>query len=731
MISSLVKKLLALLGIAVLLFLNIFVWHNFGLGAVLVLGFIFLMSGSARSALIKFFNFGDNGRTRILGAFLVFTVLSWLSGATVVFYKLTPLTIAVIFFITGLVFIFWELWAKLAKGTVPAEPAEVKESPFGLPTVFWGGLVFLVFAGYGFYLLYHSQSGAALVSPWQTINPNYIWIFLGATFLLGVLIFSRLSVKTLLIFLTVYIFLLLSYLPLTHQLFYGADQWRHLATESRIMSQLPTDIVAPNAAQPLFLTSAPGNIFYSSFWGINVVLAQVLNLDLISLVRWFLPVLWALIFPVLIYEIGLAINLNKKESLFLVWLTALPFALQYAGALSIPNHFGLLIWLLLVLLILKVAVKTRWEQFVILAVLGLLSVFGYGLYLLLFWLAALVFVILSPALAGRRIFSNFRFFASLRMTATIILVAIFIPAVELIVKYSTWPKQVDWFAQVKQLFGNLTGWYLATGPRPHDILTGNIFFNQVPLGAFVPNFLTQHPIWIFIFMILVWYAILVGVIFSLRSKATVRNWLGVMFLGLLGSYIIGRYILTGGSIITRRLDGVLAILGIIFLLFGLKQFVDWLTKKFHSQRAERIIMAVLVVIFSLAIAASYSLGPDIRAMSVDEYKAAKYVWGEQARCVITDTYPLLALEYFSKKQVTGGGFSMGQNFSQPERVKLYEEMKADPKPAIFDEAKNITGAINCYLIANTKEIYYNNYTYQTGKEWKMFGDMIVWQSKSP
>ncbi|MFA7653749.1 MAG: hypothetical protein WCX97_01765 [Candidatus Magasanikbacteria bacterium] len=740
---SLIKKLAILIGACFLIFLNILVWHNIWLGIVLFFGYLFLLSSSAKNLLIKFFSLSDNGGTRVLGAFLVFIFLSWLSGIAVVFYKLTPVTIVLDFLVIGSVFIFWELWSKYAKNMTTAVPAEIKDSPFKLPNVFWGVLVFLIFVGYGFYLLYHSQSGTSLISPWQTINPNYLWTFLGATFLLGLLIFSRLSAKTLLIFLTVYIFLLSSYLPLTHQLFYGADQWRHLATESRIMSGLPLNAVSPVGVQPLFLTTAPGNIFYSNFWGINIVLAQVLNVGLISLVKWLLPVLWAVVFPILIYQIGLAINFNKKESLFLVWLMALPFALQYAGALSIPNHFGLLVWLLLVLFTLKTTTSFRWEQVIILAVLGLLSVFGYGLYLLLFWLSALALVILRqsrripsmwsfPAIGGSA-FGGKGFFPEgvplgrlLRMTIVTLLLAVSIPAVELIVKYSSWPKQVDWFAQVKQLCGNFTGWYLATGPRSHDILTGNIFFNQVPLSAFVPNFLTQYPMWIFIFMIFVWVIILVGIISSFRSNQVVKNWLGVMFAGLLGSYIIGRYILVGQSIISRRLDGVLAILGVIMLVLGIKWLVGWCNQKKLSKRIGRALLPIFIFIISLAITASYSLGPDIRAMSTDEYNVIKYVFADQGKCVIADTYPLLALEYLSQKQITGGGFPMGQDFSQPDRVALFNEMKNNPNYLVWSKARAIVNSNECYFIFNTKDIHYNDYTYQEGEKWKMFGGMVVW-----
>ena len=53
-------------------------------------------------------------------------------------------------------------------------------------------------------------------------------------------------------------------------------------------------------------------------------------------------------------------------------------------------------------------------------------------------------------------------------------------------------ENIKFFEAIKQFIGNLLGWYVAAGPRPHDILTGNILFNQVPSYAFVPNLFIER-----------------------------------------------------------------------------------------------------------------------------------------------------------------------------------------------------------------------------------------------
>ena len=74
------------------------------------------------------------------------------------------------------------------------------------------------------------------------------------------------------------------------------------------------------------------------------------------------------------------------------------------------------------------------------------------------------------------------------MTAGFVATVLFIPLLEIISGYSHFDRGVNFLTQIKQFIGNFTAYYLASGPRPHDIAVGNIIFNQTPAYAFVPNF---------------------------------------------------------------------------------------------------------------------------------------------------------------------------------------------------------------------------------------------------
>jgi len=103
--------------------------------------------------------------------------------------------------------------------------------------------------------------------------------------------------------------------------------------------------------------------------------------------------------------------------------------------------------------------------------------------------------------------------------------------------------------------------------------------------------------------------------------------------------------------------------------------------------------------------ASYSLGPVSRAVSQDEVSAMSYVW-EKTRfthrpCVVADTYPLLLLEANSAKKIIGGGLPIDENFSQPERVSLYEGFLKNKDIYYFNKAADIAVAQSCMFVVKS------------------------------
>lgn len=711
-----ISEVILLLAISSLIFFNINSLHTSFLGWLLLAIYFIFIASATHFWLYKFFNFSEKAwRIKILSAFLILALLGWGGGIVILFSKLTALNIAIVFLVVGLLNIGLKYLAILAKkqeGLIEKPEQQIlEESPH--PKV--GVLVYLILVIVGFYLLWQSRTGEAVLSPWQIIDHNYFYVFLSATVLLGFLIFTHLRAKTLLFLLVVHALLLHAYLPLTHNLLYGADQWRHMANESLIVNE---EVLVNNNWSDSNLSWAQKLNFsefsYVQSWSLAAIFDRLCGVDLLKFNRWFIPIVWSIVFTILLFELGRTWGWGKKESLFFAWLGFLPYTLQVSGSFTLPVNFGFLLWLFFILLMFKRTTTPRFEQIIILLILGILAIFGYLLFFILFWLSLMIIEIFNST-------SISKFSRRIVFLILMIISAVAIPILELVSNYSSINRNINWLSQVKQLVGNWSGFYLASGPRPHDIPVGNIVFNQTPTYAFVINWFTEWRWWIVVFMGIILVVSLIGWFRSWRAKKTSEIWLGIMAFGLSFAYIISRYFLSGENILARRLDVVLAFLLISILMVALNQVGMQAEKNVGSwwqywqnniqekiSKFGPIILPIVIIVFSVAIAVSYSLGPDTRAVSVNEYSAMNYIWQSEKNqtdhCVLADTYPLLALETISQKNIVGGGFPINQYFGQPERESYFKTVVENHDINVVGLAMFATKTNNCWLVTEKDKL---------------------------
>lgn len=729
------KNLIFLASLSGLVYVNDARWHSGFFGVLFLLIYFWWVGKKSRLLLTERFAFAHNGLTKILGIFFVLIGWSWVAGALIVFFPFTSLVLAAAFFINGAIFVF--LSHKIAK---PEEkPDDIyNDEPIAeeAPGAKFGALAFLVLVGYGFYLLVASQTGRAIFSPWQTISSSYIFIFFLSALILGLLIFSHLRVKTLLLFLFLQTLLLHSYLPLTHKLLYGADQWRHIGNEQRLLDRKEfkpaelraADFDAPKSqiTNPKFQTNSKlqnlkikiGQLSYGNFWSANVLFAKFFANDLIAVNKWLMPILWSIIFPLLLFEIGLALGWTRRNSLFFCWLGLLPFAWQAAGSFTLPVNWGFLVWLFLVVLILKRLKSPQKGQLPVLIFAGLGSVFGYALYFILFWLGWGVAEVIKCKVV------------KFKAVALVLISLVVIPAIELFSGYSRWSAKIDWFGQIRQVLGNFSAYFLAAGPRPHDIDAGNIIFNQTPAYAFAPNLFTQWRWWLVVFAVGFFLIFGYGLARAWRRGPATVKWFAILAAGLLSGYIISMYFLSGGHLLARRLDAVLALFLLAMFFYGLIPLLPRGGEGGVAEVGGRVKQhkyTLAILILSLAIAASYSLGPDTFTASENEYQAAAYVWSKEKfaekHCVLADTYPLLALEAVSAKEIIGGGFPIDANFAQSERVGLIKQMNLAINNSLLTRTVELTGANHCWFIGDAK--IFGQQGVLQGSTYKIFGDTAV------
>ncbi len=711
---QLLKPIVFLLIFSVLIFLSWSKYLSQALGIVFGLILFFRIASWWRHSLGEMFDIPKYSfRAWIFSFFWTLVNFGTFTGIALVFGRLDALTGSIGLFVSGFVAVLFKNYDFVRE--VRTVEVEVKEErALDKILVLFYLVIFLV----GINLLVDVNTGLSVVTPWQVIPLNYLLIYFLATIVLLRILFSELSTKATLALVVFHTFLTVSYLAFSHELFYGADIWRHLATENAIISSGTWRDAVVVGAKSVFDF---GKLSYAQFLATGVVLNQVFGLDLILVNKWLQPIMWAFVFPALMFSWAREMGADKKGGLLAAIFSLLPFALQAAGSFTLPVNFGFLVWLFLIWLLLKFARERLKIQAIFLVVFGMLLIFGYSLYFILFWLlwfALEVAYLASEQSQGKKMLvSGFLF----------LVVTLSVPVLELLFNFSHWPQTFNLLSGLKQFFGNLSGWYLAFGPRPHDIATGNILFNQTPASAFITNFLTADRYWLVTAALAFWISGLFGIINSLRKKDFRLNSLAIITLGLFFGYFLSRYLLAGDNILSRRLELVLAAFSVFF---GARFWIGVFIKRQKFFARFRYLALVMVVFFSAgAITASYSLGPDTKTVSSNEYQAAQYIWqqvaGDDKFCVLGDTYPLLALEAVSGKMIVGGGFPIDSNFGQPERVQLFNDLSNQSVETVLGNAKKIVGAKSCWLMINGVEKNSQSLKYGKDNLQKVFGDILV------
>ncbi|MCF6276657.1 MAG: hypothetical protein L3J07_02290 [Candidatus Magasanikbacteria bacterium] len=746
------KLILFLLGVD-LLFLYLFFKSGYFLGAGWFFGgvFLILLAYLWQGILNKIIVFGKNFWVRFGLAFSpVILLLSFFSSAFIVFYKLSNTIIWWTYFLSAVfTIIFWCLseknkrlpktFYKLELGLFPNTISNktpkfwlrlqenffsmlwhnkklffssrskfrnfINESVFGnnprkqlFKKRWWFITLYLVGWIFGMILLFQSKTGEVLQTPWQAISPWFLIVFFLLTFLAGIITFSRFKVGKVLFILILHSFLLHSYLPMAHTNPWGGDVWRHLAIEQKLVNEeqiLPV-LVGENVEWkevagvdiPVVFT-APQKYSYGQMWGLNIVFAKTFGFKLNTLHIWLTPVLWSFFVPLLLFFIGSYLFRSRCFALLLVWLSFLPFPFQALGALTLPVSLGFISFLFTLLLLVlyfgedkRIKSKNKNLQKMLAIFFGVSMIFSYSLYLFVLFL--LVFAIL--------IFKKFK-----NNIAKIILLfsgILFLPIIEIISKTSVWPKSFNFVESLTQFVGQFSGWYFARAIRPHDILSGNIFFNHTPELAFVGSIFTNWRWYIPIVLLVLWGTATFGFIKKFKTK--IVNEFTILFLSIsiFGSYIIGWFFLEGDRQLVRRLDLLLAFSVLLLFIFGASYLLQ-------NKKVKPYIILIFLAVFSFFATTNLASGPDMRVVSENEYKMAEKVWSQvegENYCVIADTWILLPLEAISSREIIGGGFPIDYQFGQSELAEIHNGLKNGENEELLKRAFELTNAETCFMV---------------------------------
>ena len=704
-------------GIVALLYGQLLYWNDPFVGWILFFAYVALFGSLWRDMLARVFRMKRRRSvTVVFGFFAAFALLGLVGGMFTTLYTLTPLLVWLCYVLaaagTLLVFLFMR---RAYKKKVPGVALGKRWRK--LPRdwkVFRGyhvlSLVYLLLSIslLAFFLL--SRSDATLSSPWQALSPAVLPLWFVLTLLLGFLLFSKFKIKTLLVFVLIHSCLTHIYLPISHVLPWGGDVWRHVAVEQKMISgelQLPV-IAGPQAKWREVLNAdipealvIPNKYVYGQFWATTIILAETLRIDLLTLNIWLLPILWSLVLPFIFFRLGKLLFGSWRNGLWLSWFGTLLFPFQALGGLTLPVSLGVLMFLFVLTLWLQYQQDGRRAERRIVLLFAGLMIFGYTLFTVLLWFFMALSFFVRRAVRIQKRFVRWPIFGLLVLVS----IALF-PLIELTLGISTWPAHIDWFAEAKQMFGQFSGWYYAQAIRPHDILSGNIFFNHTPVSAFVSTFFTDWR-WHVIPALGLIFGMAAYGFFQLIQKEDTTEWrvLGYFSGAVCFGYIFNWFVLTGDRSFVRRLDLMFACCVLLFFFRGF--FALRVRIGAGSQKKKRAGLAAAIILFSWFGATAYASGPDMRVVSNAQYhvaQAATQMVSSTPACVLADTWVLLPLEGLSAGRIVGGGFPIDAQFGQTERTNLFSDMLADPKPVLLDRIKKATGADTCIFIAQKSRI---------------------------
>jgi hypothetical protein len=177
--------------------------------------------------------------------------------------------------------------------------------------------------------LWNSRSASALVSPWQVVNPNWLYGYtLASLVLIIAIIRRRLSTNLKIFLISLHYFLSFSVAVIIYKIGYGFDPFIHQATMELI------------AAKGFVLPKPP---YYLGEYSLIVILSKISGLSIYYLNKILVPLLAALFLPGMAYRFlrdNPAVNFSGADNvslltiLMILSLTFAPFILTTPQNLS-------------------------------------------------------------------------------------------------------------------------------------------------------------------------------------------------------------------------------------------------------------------------------------------------------------------------------------------------------------------------------------------------------------
>lgn len=647
---------------------------EFGLSAFVnvILFLIWLATGSvlASSILVKIFSV-PRLFINILGVLTVIIGLGFIANIFTAWLAFNNFFFLLSLIITGLILFFWsQIFSKISRPSVPDFKSEANTIKIGNLFIF--ALLILLIIGWG--LIGSATTGDYLISPWQVLSNWYLLVSFLALLIIFALVFSKRSLILTVMAVIAVSLMIHSYL-LVYQEGFGGDRWRHLGSANRLLNELtyqPT-LLTDNPWQkqiavfniPQALIAGP-KLSYGFEWSLVVIIAKISQLNIFLIDKYLILILWSIFLPILILVAASELWPKKNYLALAAALTLTFYLLQYYGSQTLPIGLAALYFLFLISCFLAYLNKPKPQILALIIFFTALSYFGYSL-------AFIILVIALIWLISLRLKPLARYLILALLSISIFLIEL-----------------ISSFSQFKSDF-SLAGIF-------NDLFVkGNFLFFEN--GLLLPISINNWPIISLIISLGLMALVLVSAIKLLNSKQKANIFLVGLLAILIINYTLSWFFLDGLHTLSRRLNVFMVLLMVLILSWGI---INWAS----SQKK----ILIIIVFLGLTSVLTYASGPVLEAaVTQDDTKAMKFIWQEikgqpKNYCVLADTWPLLALEAYSSKEVVAGNFESDFNYQQPDRVKLLADFISQPSSAVLKEALEITQTQSCFVMADSHKI---------------------------
>ncbi len=549
-----------------------------------------------------------------------------------------------------------------------------------------------------------SRTPKFFLSLWDVTHPLLPAIILLLLWFIGRRILREAGLTTLRLVIIVSLAIHLLF-PIIYEVGFSGDRWRHLATVQQLATGQPMepvlfgDHVSVKQIGPWLIPEVllVGNKqSYVTQWAFELYAYQVLGLPLLALDQWFMPIIWSLAIPLLLWLMGSVLEFSERGRLLLAFspLMAAPFFV-YGGA-TLPKAFGFLPFLFFFILGLarlgkQHSVRPK-KVFILGILLSWLAYVPYAIMLIIMglyiWLAKKIKQAWAQGIMG---------------IMTAVGLALLFPLLDTLQKYSVInPERLAPVALVRALARQT--WRFVHGQSlfsyPFAIEQENVWFTQAYTTLVHSSFLGNIN-WASWFAPVIIVLVISGAILLWRRDQSRAILLAAFGLGTWGAMLISAVGLDGNHIVSKRLVILTALFSLPLLVVGIGRLARYLNQRQVPYTNEAIAMFM-----AMTMLVSLTSGPRIQRVTPDELSAAQKInaviaspfdWlrvnsAKQSRaCVLANTWPLLALEAVSGGTIINGGFPLyPPEFSAPERVSLYELFLRNPSVRYLQRAQDIT-----------------------------------------